>query len=728
MITPSTSIDLSIIITCHSEGILIHKTLASVARALNHVEEANFSQEIIVHVDNPTPVMEAYLTTHKETTLKNVRLFTNAFKDLGSSRNYAIAQAKGEYVATIDADDLMSENWLHDALLFLKQQKEPTIAHSEMTIEFEGSNGLIIKHGEIDRNTDTLLSVYANRWNSVIVAPRQLLVEEPYAPNSPGYGYEDWHLNSRLIHRGIHNLLVPHTAIFVRRKNENSEWLRQIQSMAVLRKNPLLSFPNIRAINTNPFTSNKQGIQALAVDQKSIRQRAKNIIVQYPLAHRITRHIKHVMKRRRLSPKQSFIVPAWLQKEWYAQHSIEKQLFPTQELIAHINEYDSLTPEHYVAGSVYKQIVDSLQHDTYDYLFFVPWLIKGGADEFTINYANEIASANPAKRVIVVATMPVTSQWQTKLHGTVDFLDLGQLTQGIANEIKYRLMSHIIENANVSHLHIINSEFGYDFVRLHRKYIEATDKKVIVTAFSQSVDKEGRLYGYSHTHVPFIYEMAALITSDNQSVLTMWENEYGFDASKLLVHRQPVKLTAKTPSFIAKPRNGPLRILWAARVAPEKQPELLAQIGTQIKGIAHIDAYGTVEPGCEQYIQNLPPTVTYKGSFDGLASLPLGDYDYLLYTSLFDGMPNTILQAAEAGVPIISSAVGGIPEFITEQTGILIEDIRNPQAYSDAIISALQDPSRGKDKAKNAYVSLKKDFSPDLYKDRIKTFLKQLEY
>jgi len=722
--------DISIVVTCHAESILLHRTLASIVRATKQLDDHAISYEMIVHLDNPSKGTSDYVNTHLDSSLKNARIFTNTFGDLGSSRNFAVKEATGTYIATIDADDLMSANWLYEAFTFVEAQIEPTVAHTEVTIEFEGADGYIIKHGEIDHDTDALLSVHANRWNSIVLASRKLLLEEPYMPNSPGYGYEDWQLNCHLIARNVHNVLIPNTVIFVRRKHVNSEWLRQIQSMAVLRANPLLSFSSIRAIPTNPF---KEYLPSTSVGKSyrslSLKDATKRAVVRYPLVYKVVRRLAREVRDTRTKVKKPLIVPKWLRDEWQAMHTIERQIFPSVKLLSHMPIYDSLTLEHKIAGAAYKQIVDSLAHDNYDYLLFVPWLIKGGADEFTYNYANEIARANPKKRVLVVATMPTRSVWQKNLDPSIGFLEFGCITEGVPRAIAYRLMSHIIENAKISHIHIINSEFGYDFVRIHETYIKASNKKVVATSFSQSIDKDGRLYGYSHTHVPFIYDTASLITSDNKAVLTMWEKEYGFDPAKLIVHRQRVDLAGYPLKKFRRPKKDePLRVLWAGRVAPEKQPELLKTISKQIAGKATLTIYGAIENGHQKYVHDLPSSATYMGSFDGPENLPFDDFDVLLYTSLFDGMPNTLLHSARAGLPIIASNVGGISEFITDQTGVLIEDIKNPHSYSEAIINLANHPESLDEYRKQAYQKLQSEFSPEKYTAAITAFLETLDY
>jgi len=126
--------------------------------------------------------------------------------------------------------------------------------------------------------------------------------------------------------------------------------------------------------------------------------------------NRFVKKTYHLARKTRKS-KISRNIPAWLHQEWTNQHSIDKNLFPNLSP----NFYETITLEHYQAAKAYKQIVDSLSHDTYDYILFLPWVIKGGADLFAINYANSIAEAEPNKNVLVVTTLNAASPWKNKL-------------------------------------------------------------------------------------------------------------------------------------------------------------------------------------------------------------------------------------------------------------------------------------------------------------------------
>lgn len=65
--------------------------------------------------------------------------------------------------------------------------------------------------------------------------------------------------------------------------------------------------------------------------------------------------------------------------------------------------------------------------------------------------------------------------------------------------------------------------------------------------------------------------------------------------------------------------------------------------------------------------------------------------DLFVLPSHMEGMPNAVLEAFAAGLPVVATAVGGLPEVITpEQTGLLVPP-RDPGALSSAIARLIGD-------------------------------------
>jgi len=73
-------------------------------------------------------------------------------------------------------------------------------------------------------------------------------------------------------------------------------------------------------------------------------------------------------------------------------------------------------------------------------------------------------------------------------------------------------------------------------------------------------------------------------------------------------------------------------------------------------------------------------------SFTGLFVLP----------SLWEGMPNAVLEAMSAAKPVVATHVGGVPELVADgETGILVPP-EDTEALARAIVDLLQDPPRGR--------------------------------
>lgn len=90
---------------------------------------------------------------------------------------------------------------------------------------------------------------------------------------------------------------------------------------------------------------------------------------------------------------------------------------------------------------------------------------------------------------------------------------------------------------------------------------------------------------------------------------------------------------------------------------------------------------------------HLGERVLLAGHRDDVRSV-LAATDVLLHPSEQDALPTALLEAMAAGVPIVASAVGGIPEIVTSgATGILVPAPARGEALADALAFVLRDAS-----------------------------------
>jgi glycosyltransferase involved in cell wall biosynthesis len=65
--------------------------------------------------------------------------------------------------------------------------------------------------------------------------------------------------------------------------------------------------------------------------------------------------------------------------------------------------------------------------------------------------------------------------------------------------------------------------------------------------------------------------------------------------------------------------------------------------------------------------------------------------DVLALSSHTEGSPNVVLEAMTAGVPVVATAVGGVPEIIEHERTGLLAPRKDPEAIADALARLLRD-------------------------------------
>lgn len=92
---------------------------------------------------------------------------------------------------------------------------------------------------------------------------------------------------------------------------------------------------------------------------------------------------------------------------------------------------------------------------------------------------------------------------------------------------------------------------------------------------------------------------------------------------------------------------------------------------------------------------NVTDRVRFLGRVDAPEAL-FGEHDVLVLPSLREGMPMTLIEAAAAGLPVVATAVGGVPEVLGAEYPWL-----TPPAHPQALAAALTDLDRRRHEARN---------------------------
>ncbi len=93
----------------------------------------------------------------------------------------------------------------------------------------------------------------------------------------------------------------------------------------------------------------------------------------------------------------------------------------------------------------------------------------------------------------------------------------------------------------------------------------------------------------------------------------------------------------------------------------------------------------------------------------GAGSL-LPAFDLLMLSSRTEGTPMVLFEAMEAGVPIVATAVGGVPDVLTESEGWLVP-AGSSAALAAAAGEALGNGEEAKRRAARAAERLRREFA-----------------
>jgi glycosyltransferase involved in cell wall biosynthesis len=92
--------------------------------------------------------------------------------------------------------------------------------------------------------------------------------------------------------------------------------------------------------------------------------------------------------------------------------------------------------------------------------------------------------------------------------------------------------------------------------------------------------------------------------------------------------------------------------------------------------------------------------------------------DVAVLPSHSEGSPNVLLEAMAAGVPIIATAVGGVPEIVEHEKQALLVEKQNPSAIAHSIERLLENPGLCVQLSGAARQSIL-SYSPEAYRDSI---------
>jgi glycosyltransferase involved in cell wall biosynthesis len=202
----------------------------------------------------------------------------------------------------------------------------------------------------------------------------------------------------------------------------------------------------------------------------------------------------------------------------------------------------------------------------------------------------------------------------------------------------------------------------------------------------------------------FAFQHGVIPVAVAHQVAVSIEHLYGIRSCRVIWNCVPTRVYAdpQTPSPDWRAQHGfsedAVLFVCVARFAAQKNHELLIKAfahGPASDPKAHLVLAGEGRLRAQLQEQVNQMGLTSRIHFLGLRTdIPdvLGAGDVFVLSSDYEGNPLSVLEAMAAGLPIISTAVGGVPElFESGKEGLIVEP-RDADGLTAAMITLLQHP------------------------------------
>jgi glycosyltransferase involved in cell wall biosynthesis len=100
--------------------------------------------------------------------------------------------------------------------------------------------------------------------------------------------------------------------------------------------------------------------------------------------------------------------------------------------------------------------------------------------------------------------------------------------------------------------------------------------------------------------------------------------------------------------------------------------------------------------------------------------------DVAVLSSDYEGSPLSVMEYMAAGLPVVSTRVGGVPELVEDGREGLLVPPRDPAALADAIGRLLRDPAEAERLGANGRERQRREFSLDAMVRRIEELYEEL--
>jgi len=159
---------------------------------------------------------------------------------------------------------------------------------------------------------------------------------------------------------------------------------------------------------------------------------------------------------------------------------------------------------------------------------------------------------------------------------------------------------------------------------------------------------------------------------------------------------------------------GGFAVGWLGRLSHEKGPDVLVEALPHVHDLSLI-ACVAGDGAMRASLQARAGALRLNGRIRWQGVVPdaaraLAAFDVCVVSSRTEGTPIVLFEAMAAGVPIVATTVGGVPDVVSPREALLVPP-NDRIALADAIRDVYGDPATARERARAASARLERDFA-----------------
>lgn len=360
------------------------------------------------------------------------------------------------------------------------------------------------------------------------------------------------------------------------------------------------------------------------------------------------------------------------------------------------------------------------------HIVFTGRFALGGAERYAFALYEALVEEHGKEQVVLVTTDQRTYDARHWLAEDANVVVMDELQPMLDDESKMYILRHAIAAVRPRAIINVNAYVLWAMLLQYGKPLAALTS-VYSCLFCYDYREDGIASGYARTHFMDTFDAHAGYLIDNDAFRSQLIADFAVPfalAGRLRTLYTPVPATPQARLPREAMRGARKQVLWASRFAHQKQPLLALEVA-RLRPDVDFHFFGGGGPA---HIESLmrraaAANVHWRGVFEAPEALVLSEFDAMLYTAIADGIPTILLHVGAGGLPIVASAVGGVPELVTDSTGWPVRQAADPVAYANKLDMCLSSARESSEKAERMQQLIARRHDVGEFRSRLTDYL-----